>query len=228
MWNLLENAISIIEKENLTNVTVLNLGDSVDGLLHMNQLKFQQLGVADQVMQYAEFMSEWLGVLSEYVTIDYRSVLGNHSENRYLNSKRSEFAEENMERLIEWYIKTRLESNDRVTVHEAKTIIYFDFLGTKVLVAHGQDERNLESSIKDYMMIYNVPVHMFKTGHLHHTNNKTIGMNGLQNIEFIQSPSICGIDDYSMKLKKTSCAGSLVTVIEEGYGKLCTYDIRLK
>ena len=228
MWSLLDSTVHIIEKENLTNVTVLNLGDGIDGLLHMNQLNFQQLGVVDQVMQYSEFMSEWLNALSEYATVDYRSVLGNHAETRPLNSKRSEFAQENMERLIEWYIKTRLESNNRVIVHEAKTLIYFDMLGTKILCAHGQDERNLESSIKDYMMIYKVPVHIFKTGHLHHLNNKVIGMNGLQNIEHIQSPAICGIDDYSVKLKKTSNAGSLITVIEEGYGKLCTYDIRLK
>lgn len=228
MWDLLEYAITIIDKEKLTHVTVLNLSDSIDGLLHMNQLQFQQLGVADQVMRFAEFMSEWLNALSEYVTIDYRSVLGNHSENRYLNSSRGELAQENMERLIEWYIKTRLSANNRITVYEAKNIIYFDVLGTKILSAHGQDEKNLETSIKDYMMIYNVPVHLFKTGHLHHGNNKTIGMNGLQNIEFVQSPSICGIDEYSMKLKKTANAGSLITIIEEGYGKLCTYDIRLK
>jgi len=228
MWDLLENTIYVIEKENLTHVTVLNLGDSVDGLLHMNQLKFQQLGVADQVMQFAEFMSEWLNALSGYVTIDYRSVLGNHSENRYLNSSRGEFAEENMERLIEWYIKTRLSGNEKITIHEAKTIIYFDVLGTKVLAAHGQDEKNLENSIKDYMLIYQVPVHLFKTGHLHHLSNKVIGMSGLQNVEYVQSPSICGIDEYSVKLKKTANAGSLITVFEKDYGKLCTYDIRLK
>lgn len=228
MWELLEHTISIIEKEKLTHVTVLNLSDSIDGLLHMNQLQFQQLGVADQVMQFAEFMSEWLNALSEYVTIDYRSVLGNHSENRYLNSSRGEFAQENMERLIVWYLKTRLCENKRIKVYDAKSIIYFDVLGTKVLATHGQDEKNLEISIKDYMMIYNVNVHLFKTGHLHHLNNKVIGMNGLQNIEHMQSPSMCGINEYSLKLKKTANAGSLITIFEEGYGKYNTYDIRFK
>ncbi|MEQ6355241.1 hypothetical protein ABNX05_11485 [Lysinibacillus sp. M3] len=228
MWELLEHTISIIEKEKLTHVTVLNLSDSIDGLLHMNQLQFQQLGVADQVMQFAEFTSEWLNALSEYVTIDYRSVLGNHSENRYLNSSRGEFAQENMERLIVWYLKTRLCENKRIQVYDAKSIIYFDVLGTKILATHGQDEKNLESSIKDYMMIYNINVHLFKTGHLHHLNNKVIGMNGLQNIEHMQSPSMCGINEYSLKLKKTANAGSLITIFEQGYGKLCTYDIRLK
>ena len=228
MWELLDRTVQIIEKENLTHVTVLNLSDSIDGLIHMNQLLVLQLGVVDQTMQYAEFMSEWLNKLSEYVTIDYRSVLGNHSENRNLNSQRGELPKENMERIITWYIKTRLAANSRVKVFDAENIVYFNVFDTYILATHGQDEKNLESSIKDYMMIYDVPVHMLKVGHLHHLNNKTIGMKGLQNIEFVQSPAICGVDGYSMKLKKTSNAGSLITVLEDGYGKLCTYDIRLK
>lgn len=228
MWELLDKTVQVIEKEELSHVTVLNLSDSIDGLIHMNQLLVLQLGVVDQTMQYAEFMSEWLNKLSEYVTINYRSVLGNHSENRNLNSQRGELPKENMERIITWYIQTRLENNTRVKVFDAENIIYFSVFDTHILATHGQDEKNLESSIKDYMMIYQLPVHILKTGHLHHLNNKTIGMNGLQNIEFIQSPAICGVDGYSMKLKKTSNAGSLITVFEDGYGKSCTYDIRLK
>jgi len=228
MWELLERTIAIIDKEKLTHATVLNLSDSIDGLIHMNQLQYQQLGVADQVMFFAEFMSEWLNALSEYVTIEYRSVLGNHSENRYLNSSRGELPQENMERLVVWYLKTRLHENKRITIYDANNIIYFDVLGTKLLCTHGQDEKNLESSIKDYMMIYDVKVHMLKTGHLHHLHNKVIGMDGLQNIEHVQSPAICGFNSYSLKLKKTANAGTLITIFEEGYGKSNTYDIRFK
>lgn len=228
MWELLNKVVVILKKEEINFVTVLNLGDGVDGLLRASQLQTLQLGVVDQTMQYAEFIAEWLNKLSNHVQIDYRSVLGNHSETRPLNSNRGDFPKENVERLITWYVKTRLAGNQNVTVYDAESIIYFDAVGTKILVAHGQDERNLENSIKDYMMIYQVPVHILKTGHLHHSNNKTIGMSGLQNIEYIQSPSICGIDDYSLKLKKTANAGSLLTVFEADYGKSITYDIRLK
>lgn len=228
MWDLFLKIVDIIQREEITHVTVLNLGDSIDGLIHLNQLQFLQLGVIDQAMQYAEFMSEWLNRLSEFATIDYRSVLGNHSEIRPLNSQRGEFEQENMERIIVWYIKTRLSNNSGIKVFDAASFIYFDVVGTKIAATHGQTEKNLEQSIKDYMMIYQVPIHILKTGHLHHHNNKTIGMSGLQNIEYIQSPSICGIDAYSMKLKRTANAGSLLTIFEEDYGKLCTYDIRLK
>ena len=228
MWDLLDYIVDITDKEEISRVTVLNLSDSIDGLLRFKQLQFLELGVLDQTMQYAEFLAIWLNALSNHVSIEYRSVLGNHTETRPLGSQRGDFEQENMERIIVWYIKSRLKSNSRITIHDPESIIYFDVLGTKILATHGQDERNLEQSLKDYMMMYQVPVHLMKTGHLHHLNNKTIGMAGIQNIEVVQSPSICGIDEYSMKLKKTSNAGSLITIFKENYGKLCTYDIRLK
>lgn len=228
MWVLLEKTVAILKKEEIDFVTVLNLGDSTDGLLRFSQLKFLQLGIADQVMQFGEFMAAWLNKLSEYARVDYYSLLANHTEIRPLNSQRGDFPEENVERLITWFIKERLSKNENVTIHDIQETLYLDVLGTKILAVHGHNEKNLENSIKDYMMIYQVPVHMLKAGHLHHTTNKTIGMSGLQNIEYVQSPSICGIDDYSLKLKKTANAGSLITIFEADYGKSCTYDIRLK
>lgn len=229
MWKLLEESVKLIEKEKITHVTVLNLSDSIDGLLRFTQLQFLQLGVLDQTFQFAEFISQWLNVLSEYVSIDYRSCMGNHMELRLLSTQRGDLPNENMERAIVEFVKLRLKDNNRVNVYDAENLVYFNIYDTWILAVHGQDEKNLEQSIKDYSLIYNVPIHMLRSGHLHHGNNKTVGMSGLQNIEFIQVPSICGIDDYSMKLKKVANAGTYFTIFEEGIqGKVCTYDIRLK
>lgn len=228
MWELLERTVEICKKEDISFVTVLNASDSVDGMLRMSQLQFIQMGSVDQSMGFAEFISNWLNKLSEYVEINYYSALGNHSENRPMGSQRGDFQQENMERIIAWYAKERLKNNKNVTIHDPQVIQMIDVLGTNICLTHGQDERNLENSIKDYSMIYGKQIHILKTGHLHHQHSKTIGMAGLQNIEFVQSPSIAGIDEYSVKLKKTSNAGSLITLFESGYGKLCTYDIRLK
>lgn len=230
MWALRDKIVALCIKEDINNITVLNLGDSVDGMLRMSQLQFIQLGMADQTMGYAEFMSHWLDELSSHSvigSIEYRTVLGNHSESRPLNSQRGDFKNENMERITTWFIKERLKNNAKVNVHEAKSLTYFSIFNTNILATHGQEERNLENSIKDYTNIYNKKIHILKTGHLHHLSNKTIGMDSGQNIEYIQSPAICGIDEYSMTLKKVSNAGTLITVFEEGYGKLNTYDIRL-
>lgn len=228
MWDLLERTIEIAKKENVTHVTVLNLGDFFDGLIHTNQLKQQELGVMEQVMFGSEFMSEWLNKLSEYVTIDYRSVTGNHSEQRPLHSGRSEFREENVEVLSTWYIKSRLANNPNVVVHEIKPTIYFDVLDTKILAVHGQEEKNLMKSLQEYQDIYNVKVHIMKSGHLHHFHGKTVNADGIRNVEFVQSPSIASFNDYALSKKKTSVPGSLITLIRKDYGKVCTYDIRFK
>ena len=131
---------------------------------------------------------------------------------------------ENLELIITWFIQERLRNNPNVTVHDAQFIQIVKIFNTSICITHGQNEKNLENSIKDYAMIYGQPIHILKTGHLHHLNNKSIGMSHGKNIEYIQSPSICGIDEYSMKLKKTAQAGSLITVFTPK-GKYCTYEI---
>jgi hypothetical protein len=52
-------------------------------------------------------------------------------------------------------------------------------------------------------------------------------MNGERNVEYIQTDSIIGIDDYSLKLKKTSNAGAKVMILEENKGRTVTYNIKL-
>ena len=226
MATLLEEVKSIGATHNITKVFVFNLGDSIDGLLRLTQLQFLSMGVIESVTTLAEFLAQWLNELSETFEVEYHSVLGNHAEMRIGGIKSGELAQENLEKIIPWFIKERLKDNSRVVVHDAEFIQMVDVLGTKVCLTHGQNERNLEQSIKDYSMIYGEQIHILKTGHLHHLNNRTIGMIGERNIEYIQSPSICGIDEYSMKLKKTANAGSLVTVFTPK-GKYCTYEVVL-
>ena len=228
MATLMNHTVKIIQKEGLETITVLNLSDSLDGLIRMSQLQFLQMGVIDATMEFAEYMSQWLNLLSNYVTIEYRSVLGNHTEARMSGANRGELEGENLERIITWFIKERLKNNKNITVYDAEDVVYFNVFDTNILATHGTNEKNLESSVKDYAMMYQVPIHILATGHLHHLNNKVIGMCGEQNIEYIQAPSIAGIDEYSMKLKKTSNAGSLITIIEDGYGKSHMYDIKLR
>lgn len=228
MWDLLNQTVHMIEKENIRHLNVFNLADSIDGILRMNQLQSIQLGIIDSQMGFADFMVVWLNELSKYANIDYYSTQGNHDEIRPLGSSKGDFPNENVARLINWHLERMLDKNPNVTIHKNKPLAYVDIVGTKVLATHGQDEKNLENSIKDYTNTYNKKIHMLLTGHLHNTNTKTVGMDGMQNIEFYQHPSICGIDDYSMKLKKTAPAGATMMRIERGLGRTATFDFKLK
>jgi hypothetical protein len=229
MWDLLNQTIHKIEKENIKHLTVFNLGDSIDGILRMSQLQAIQLGIMDSQMGFADFMVVWLNELSKHkVNIDYYSTQGNHDEIRPLGSSKGDFAHENVSRLINWHLERMLANNQNINIHKNKPMQYVDIVGTKILATHGQDEKNLENSIRDYTTTYNKKIHMLLTGHLHNTNTKTVGMDGMQNIEFYQHPSICGIDDYSLKLKKVAPAGAVMMKIERGLGRTETIDFKLK
>ncbi|MNO08903.1 hypothetical protein D3C81_2317920 [compost metagenome] len=52
-------------------------------------------------------------------------------------------------------------------------------------------------------------------------------MSNGKDIEFIQLQSIIGIDDYSLKIKKTANPGAKAMIIEEGKGRTVTYNIKL-
>lgn len=227
MWDLLNQTVHKIEKENIRHLNVFNLGDSIDGILRMSQLQSIQLGIMDSQMGFADFMVVWLNELTKYVNVDYYSTQGNHDEIRPLGSSKGDFPNENVGRLINWHLERMLANNKNITIHKNKPLQYVDIVGTKILAAHGQDEKNLENSIRDYTTTYGKKIHMLLTGHLHNTNTKTVGMDGMQNIEFYQHPSICGIDDYSLKLKKTAPAGAVMMKIERGHGRKETIDFKL-
>lgn len=230
MWDLLNQTTHKIEKENIKHLNVFNLGDSIDGILRMSQLQALQLGINDSLIGFADFIFAWLNELSHKVRIDYYSCWGNHDEIRPLGSSKGEFAHENVDKVISWHLKRMfsLMKNENVVIHDNKPMHYVDVVGTKILATHGQDERNLENSIKDYQNVYGKKIHMLFTGHLHNTNTKTVGMDGLQNVEFYQHPSICGIDDYSVKLKKVAPAGATMMKLVRGLGRTETIDFKLK
>jgi predicted phosphodiesterase len=213
---------------NLKHFNIYNLSDSIAGILRMSQLQSLQLGIVDATIGFADFLAAWLNKLSEYITIDYYAVNGNHNEIRPLGSKKGDFPHENTERIISWYLSNILKNNPNIIVHENHLPInYTNILGVDILAVHGQDEKNLENSIKDYSNMYGENIDILLTGHLHNNFEKTINIGKNGNIEIIQSPSIIGIDDYSTSLKKSSRAGSKFFIIEEGIGRTWTKNIHL-
>ena len=174
MWSLLEEFIQINDQHKINHVTLPNLGDSVDGILRMSQLMSLKLGVTDSAIHFAEFISRWLNELSKYCTVDYYSIFGNHDQMRMLSGKRDEFPNENAQKWITTLINANLKNNKNITVKNCNEFMYIDVLGTKVLGVHGENEKNLENSIKDYSLTYNKPIDILLSGHLHHSQEKQL------------------------------------------------------
>ena len=229
MWAFQEELIHIVEKEKLTQLKFFILGDLLEGMLRQSVLQSLQYGMVDSTMILSEFLAVWFNELSKHVALDIYTSVGNHSELRVLNSKSFDFPHENMERIIIHYIQARLKDNTNVVVNEAKFMNYVNVFDLNILATHGQHEKDLAKSVDEYIRLYNCPINMLLTGHLHNLKNQVVGITEFgKNVELTQFPSLVGCDDFSMKIKKSSPAGSYLIVVSEHGRTRIKYDINLQ
>jgi predicted phosphodiesterase len=210
MWRLLNEYVAIIEEKKIKEIKFFELSDSIEGILRISGLQHIKYGITQSSIKYAHFMGEWLNELSKYVIVDYYACLGNHCEIRPLGSKSGDFPKENMQYVIDELLSLILINNDRVTINPTKALQYVDVGGMKVLAAHGQEEKNLINSVKDYKDIFQIDIDLMISGHLHNSKQETASLH----TKVVQFPSIVGIDSFSMKLKKTAKAEGKVILRE--------------
>jgi hypothetical protein len=227
MWDVLDKTVSYAERNNFKKINIIDLDDSIEGILHIGQLASLRYGVVDSIIGYADFMETWINELSKYLFVDFNRVKGNHNDLRLLTSKKGDFPHENTSKIITHFLEKGLKDNQNVSIngHNSVGCIYKKIAGFDVLATHGQDEKgNLEQSFKDYILSYKVNVDYLYTGHLHSTSIKEIGINK----EIIQTPSIVGVNDFSIGIKKTANAGAKITVLTRDYGRTEEHNIILK
>ena len=223
MWDLFNQTIEIIQKENIDTLHVFNMGDYMDGILRVSQLMKLRYGVVEGTIKYANFITNWLNELTKYVRVNYQSTNGNHSELRMLGQPKGTFTEDNMSKIVTEFIKTRLKDNPNFTYIENPTgFIYAQVACNTILGIHGE-VKNMKTAIDDFSRIYNVPVQYLLAGHLHHNKTEEIGINS----EVINVGSIIGVDSYSLSLRKTANASAKLLVFEQIKGKTCEYTLKL-
>ena len=223
MWDLLNQTVEIIHKENITKLNIFSMGDFTDGLIRVKQLMKLRYGVIESTIKYADFICNWLNKLTEYVNIDYQMVFGNHSELRMLGQPKGTFKDDNTGLYVREIIKERLKDNPNFHIEINPTGLIFSTLcDFNVLGIHGE-VKNMEQAIKDFSNTYNTRIDILVGGHIHHEAGKCVGVN--RNV--INVPSLMGVDDYAMSLNKTSNAGATLFVLENGKGKVQEYNIKL-
>lgn len=223
MWLLLRRTVELIEKEDIKELNIFSMGDFADGILRVSQLMKLRYGVVDATIKYAEYMSNWLNKLSEYVKINFQMTAGNHTELRMINQPKGTFTQDNMDKVVRAFIKERLKNNPNFTMIENPTgYIYTSINGNTILGIHGE-VKNPANALREFSQIYGVDINYLIMGHLHHSRTEEVGIN----CETINVPSVIGIDDYSLSLRKTSNAGAKLLVFSDTDGLICDYRIKL-
>ena len=228
---LLSNLIKFIGEKNLSRINILELGDSLQGILRISDLKINETTVAKATVQFSKLMAKFLRDLSEYCYVDYYHVpFANHTQTRNLGTKAGELADEDAEYVISHYIEDLCSNNDRINVilaEEGKQYIRVPIQGNEIIAMHGHTIKNIESSIKDLSMMRREFIDYLFLGHFH-GNKEMNGNEGCCNdTEVIVCPSFIGSDPYSDSLMKGSKSSVKVYGFDDLYGHTETYKFVL-
>ena len=202
------------------NVSKLNielLGDLVSGHIHTSLRVQQEEDAISNIMTLCEIMTNFINDIKEYVSdITVYSVYGNHG--RLLPNKKDSVNIENVERLIPFYLRARLE--DTVKVIDSKNdFIEINIQGRKVIITHG-DKDNIGNALNNYIRVLGYVPDEIHMGHLHTTQTKDDC-----DTEIIVNGSVVSTDDYALSIRKVTKPSQLLRIY---FGNdVCQYKITL-
>ena len=218
---LLGEVIDFIQKENISKLYIANLGDSLQGLIRISDLRKNQVGLLESLIQFSRFMGDFLNKLSEYVNIEYYHVpTANHSDIRLFDSSKDQTGE-NLELVIVNYIYAYLKENKRVNVIlpiDNKDYHELNILGYDVILLHGhqlsKSKSNLDALSSRSRKFYDYVV----LGHFHGGKIETVSEGKTNDKEYIIAPSIVGSDPYSDELLVGAKSAAVMLTFKENAG----------
>ena len=122
-----------IVDEGVSRLHIVNLGDMIAGRIHLTIRLDSRIDVITQTIEVSEILAEFVHALSQYAKIDYYDCADNHS--RLEPNKKEALNLETLQRIIPWYLQTRLSNQNDITIHTnnryGEDIINFNILVMK-------------------------------------------------------------------------------------------------
>ena len=221
---LLAAVVNYIQSNNISKLNVVGLGDTVQGILRLTDLKLNETSVVEAAVAVSRMIASFLNQLSAYCYVDYyHTPTSNHSQTRPLGSKASELALEDMEYVIGNYIFDMLANNNRISVNlnNGNDYIEIPIFNFNIMAMHGHTIKNLEHALRDLSSTHRKLIDYLIVGHWH--NGKVIPGNEHEShdTEVLMCPSFQGTDPFAFyKLGLSSKAACKIFVFDEKYG--CT------
>ena len=224
---LVEITKEFLELNQIDVLTILTLGDAAHGSIHTGCRVQSEEDTCDQLMHVSELMAEAINELSSVVNhIDVYSCYGNHM--RTIQNKNDSIHSDNMEKIIPWWLKQRLQNNTKVEIIESeyKEFTRVNILGSHICAVHGDLE-------KDFKKI-GVTINTIFSKKFGETIDYTISADKHHIEEFEQLgiksvlvPCLCGTDDHANNGRLYSDAGQTLMIFNDVYGRESTYHIPL-
>lgn len=228
---LTNELITFIYDNKLTKLHIVSLGDLLQGILRINDLRINDSSVVKATVEISRYIAMFLNTLSKYVMIEYYHVpSANHTQIRPLGSKASELMDEDLEYVVGNYIKDLCSANERINVHlaeEGKQYVEIPILGLEIIAMHGHQIKNMENALKDLSIMRQSFVEYLILGHYHAGKEFTGYESVCSDAEVLVAPSFVGSDPYSDSLMKGSKSSVKIFGFSEVYGHISTRKIVL-
>ena len=119
------NKVSAALREHDVKVLhIVLLGDFVNGAIHTGSRVASEENTCDQLMHVSEVLANFINELSVHVDkVDVYSTYGNHA--RTVQNKDDSIHSDNMERIIPFWLKQRLQNNHKVNIVDSD---FYEFI----------------------------------------------------------------------------------------------------
>lgn len=212
------------QENNVSKLYVINLSDLICGRIHLPLRLESRFDVITQTMRVSEILSEFLNDLSVYYPIEYYDCEDNHS--RVEPNKANSLHLENFTRVIKWYLKSRLENNYRVIIHENNTfsndIITFKCNGFNFAAVHGDKDR-MSNVVESISLMTKQRFDVILTAHLHH-----FAADEINETVVIQNGSLVGPDTFATSIRKTAVPSQMLLVVSKNNPTEAIYRMVLR
>lgn len=213
---------NIVARHAVENIHVILLGDLINGHIHINTRVANNENSIEQIMIVSELLSNFIAELYRICTkINVYSVSGNHS--RLFPNKDEQSQGDELEALVPFYLKARLQNFSTINVETEKldpTFGRFKARNNLILYAHG-DKDSPSNVVERLTMMVKQPIDMVFLGHRH-----TNGLKTVHGTKVIESGCVCGTDAYAVGIRKNDVPQQAVAVISDD-GLTCLYDVKL-
>lgn len=223
---LYSKAAQYLERHNVEKLHIMLLGDEIHGAIHSSCRVMSEENTCEQLMHVSEILAQFINELSAKVKqVDVYSTYGNHA--RTIQNKDDSIHADNMERIIPWFLRQRLQNNNRVNIIDSNyyEFIMFNVCGYNVAGCHGDLDniKNFGITVNTiFSKLYGKTIDYAFLADKHHIEEfEQLG------IESTLVRSLCGADEYSNKKRLYSAPGQTLAIFTPEDGKQCTYNIKL-
>ena len=200
----------------------LVIGEILSGIIHNNLRLQNNMDLMEQFKYASELISSMLSRMANHFSHIYvYTTPGNHS--RISPKKEDGLDGENMDVLLPFYLKARLQNIENITICDntiEPEIAMFNIRGNNVFAAHGHKD-SPSNVVQNFTMMFGIKPQIVLLGHRHTNSMETV-----YDTKVIQSGCVSGSDNYATSIRKTNRPEQTVSVIGDD-GLICLYDIQL-